>query len=192
MYLDGVDTAQQLPAPSLEPIIEYPTATIAADTKPQTKVLLQEIQDQVQREDINFDSIVISGEGEPTLRLDDILELTKKVTETLSTQPLPPLRVTTNGLVPSDDTSQKLKRSGVSQVSVALMTSDKEQYETLMKPLIPDGHSAVCRFIKQSLESGLEVEVTAVDRQEIDKTKVEKLAKRLGVTSAVRWRTYFR
>lgn len=203
MDLDGVDTPQKLPPPLFEPIPEYPSSSSGTTTiEPQIKDLFQEIQEQAVQTEGEFSSIVISGEGEPTMRLDDLLVLAKMLTSSSSSPiNLPPVRLTTNGLAPSDDTAKMLKNSGVSQVSVALMTSDKDQYVELMNPQVSSssttttvndmGHSIVCNFIQQSIKVGLDVEVTAVDRDEIDKSKVESLARSLGVSKAVRWRPYF-
>lgn len=187
MYLDGVDFAQKLPVSSEESIRDYPNPENA---QPKVEDLLEEIREQTSQPGSNIDSIVISGEGEPTLRLDDVLSLSQLLTSSASTSSIP-LRLTTNGLVPVDDTAEQLKAHGFAQVSVALMTSDKDQYDELMKPTTPDGHEQVCHFIRQASGNGLEVEVTAVDRQAVDKTSVEELAQSLNVSKAVRWRPYF-
>ena len=68
-----------------------------------------------------------------------------------------PLRITTNGLVPNPttiDTAKLLKSSGIEHVSVALMTSNKDQYNELMSPLVPDAHARVCQFIQRAVEVG--------------------------------------
>jgi TatD family-associated radical SAM protein len=187
MYLDGVDNAQKLPVSSAERIQEYPTSQTV---QPQVQDLLKEIQDQISHSGNDLSSIVISGEGEPTLRLDDVLSLAKLLADTSSTSSIP-LRLTTNGIVPAADTAEQLKAHGVTQVSVALMTADKAQYDELMKPMIVDAQSQVCRFIEQARETGLDVEVTAVDRKEVNKTELEELTQSLNVSKEVRWRPYF-
>jgi molybdenum cofactor biosynthesis enzyme MoaA len=101
------------------------------------------------------------------------------------------VRLTTNIIVPAADTAKQLKAHGVTQVSVALMTADKAQYDELMKPMIVDAQSQVCRFIEQARETGLDVEVTAVDRKEVNKTELEELTQSLNVSKEVRWRPYF-
>jgi hypothetical protein len=53
-------------------------------------------------------------------------------------------------------------------------------------------HDLVCHFIQRAAEmDGLEVEVTAVDRNDVDKAKLEALVQSLGVHTPVRWRPYF-
>ena len=135
--------------------------------------LLQEQQQQSRDEDKNdtttttttvgkrIDSIVLSGEGEPTLRFDDMLELVQRIKSfTTNTLPLSSsqqqqqqqqpvaIRLTTNGLVTATTTTtnsnnsnisipQRLKDCGISQVSVGLMTWDAKQYNDLVRPVLP-------------------------------------------------------
>jgi hypothetical protein len=133
--------------------------------------LLQEQQQQSRDEDKNdtttiigrrIDSIVLSGEGEPTLRFDDMLELVQWIKSfTTNTLPLSSsqqqqqqqqqqtvaIRLTTNGLVTATTTTnnnnsnisipQRLKDCGISQVSVGLMTWDAKQYNDLVRPVLP-------------------------------------------------------
>eukprot|EP00980_Cylindrotheca_fusiformis_P006885 scaffold1442_cov128-Cylindrotheca_fusiformis.AAC.6 len=190
-YLDGVHIAQRLPPPSAsDRVREYPTSEAAEPREPRVSALLNEIQAQLNQPNCQVDSVVISGEGEPTLRLDDVLSFSRQLKET-STSTLPVVRLTTNGLVPDKDAVEQLVAHGITHVSVALMTADRDQYDELMKPMLSDGHEQVCRFIESATENSLEVEVTAVDRGEVDKTKVEALAQSLNVSKVIRWRPYF-
>ena len=52
-------------------------------------------------------------------------------------------------------------------------------------------HDRVCEFIREAVHANLQVEVTGVDRPEIDKKRTETLAASLGVESPCRWRPYF-
>ena len=152
-----------------------------------------------------YDSLVIAGEGEPTLRLSTLLDVVRRPIRSSSLGNATPttIRVVTNGLgdaVPGNSNgggcARQMKEAGVSGVSVALMTASADQYEELMMPCLSDtisrpAHEMVCDFIVSALDVGLDVEVTAVDRVEVDKAATEKLAKSLGVTDPVRWRPYF-
>ena len=152
-----------------------------------------------------YDSLVIAGEGEPTLRLSTLLDVVRRPIRSSSLGNATPttIRVVTNGLgdaVPGNSNgggcARQMKEAGVSAVSVALMTASADQYEELMMPCLSDtisrpAHEMVCDFIVSALDVGLDVEVTAVDRVEVDKAATEKLAKSLGVTDPVRWRPYF-
>jgi len=164
---------------------------------PRVSDLMEEIRDQMQKAEDEIYSVVFAGEGEPTLRWNDLLSLTEQLSCSLPNST--PIRLTTNGLVPTIDggnnnknnAAQLLRSHGISHVSVALMTADPLQYDDLMQPLVKNAHSQVCQFIEQAVDtSDLEVEVTAVDRFEVDKEQLESLAESLRVPS-VRWRPYF-
>lgn len=78
------------------------------------------------------------------------------------------------------------------------MTADSSQYKELMKPVLftkdsnkKEAHAMVCDFIQQAVTCQLQVEVTAVDRPDVDKRATRQLAADLGVTLPVRWRPYF-
>ncbi|CAJ1951412.1 unnamed protein product [Cylindrotheca closterium] len=185
---------------------------------PKVPDLMEEIRLQMENNDVDktsttkITSVVIAGEGEPTLRLNDLLSLTEQLSSSSwfseSSSSSSSIRLTTNGLIPSQQASsisngkqesnvpQLLQSHGVSHVSVALMSADPLQYEALMQPLLlveeDNAHSQVCRFIQQAADTnGLEVEVTAVDRPEVNKETLESLAKSLSVENPVRWRPYF-
>jgi hypothetical protein len=224
MYLDSQETPQKLPPP-LEATKELlppppslnPGAAAAAASEerlPSIQDLFWEIQEQVAssaKKGNKWNSIVFAGEGEPTMRLEDLLALAELLRNNIGTSsttvPCPQLRLTTNGLiVPStttttvasssssyDNIPQRLHDSGITKVSVALMTADPQQYQDLMMPLVDSAHLRVCNFIQQAVAvPGLDVETTAVERQGVvDKQATEALSDSLLVTNPVRWRPYF-
>lgn len=185
---------------------EYPFSVKSSDCRenkktrraiyPRVSDLMEEIHDQTQNAEEEICSFVLAGEGEPTLRWNDLLSLADQLSRSLPDSTS--IRLTTNGLVPTIDGSnsknnaaQLLQSHGISHVSVALMSADPLQYDDLMQPLVKNAHSQVCQFIEQALETtDLKVEVTAVDRAEVDKVQLESLAESLRVPS-VRWRPYF-
>jgi len=211
---DGKDLPpkMKLPPPQFEalPSISPRDGALYREREPKLSDLLHDIRRELTiptRQSI--DAIVIAGEGEPTLRLEDTIELVQRIrslTSTIldSTSPVrmpPAIRLTTNGLVIRESSPisipQKLWDCGISRISVALMTWDAKQYYELMKPVMNEssksGFDTVCDFIKDAVavEGDLEVEITAVDRLDVDKSKTEALAESLGVTKSVRWRPYF-
>ena len=172
------------------------------------EMLRQDMESRFQhakRNNFQYDSLVIAGEGEPTLRLSTLLDVVRRPIRSSSFGYTIPstIRVVTNGLgdaIPDNNVdgscAQQMKVAGVSGVSVALMTASPDQYEELMMPCLPDtistsAHEIVCDFIVSALDVGLGVEITAVDRDEVDKAAMEVLAKNLGVVDPVRWRPYF-
>jgi hypothetical protein len=71
------------------------------------------------------------------------------------------------------------------------MTAEADQYDKLMHPMVDNAHWHVRQFIEQAIQAGLDVETTAIDREDVDKEKTEELSRSLRVTSPIRWRTYF-
>ena len=231
----------KLPPPPFEEVASLAPLTLGSKSKsleraPRLDDLFQEIRDELEFRETNpnlseapraaatttssssskqrrVESIVISGEGEPTLRLEDTMELVRRIrslTNSLSTttseQAPPAIRLTTNGLVvPPEDSKpsgtslpQTLCDSGVSHISVGIITWNAHQYHDLVRPVLgsdiaTNGFETMCNFVKDavSVRGDLEVEATAVDRPDVDKAKTEALARSLGVTKPVRWRPYF-
>lgn len=187
LYLDTQETKQKLPA-SLETIESLPKST--SKRLPRIQDLCSEIIEALKSRP-DLESIVLAGEGEPTLRMDDMLKLVEDLTNSSGAQ-TPEVRLTTNGLVGSPESVvEQLKAGGVASLSVALMTADPAQYEELMTPIVPSGHGRVCDFIEHAVNAGLEVETTGVDRPDVDKAKAEDLSRSLKVLTPMRWRPYF-
>jgi TatD family-associated radical SAM protein len=160
--------------------------------------LIKEVQHALDNLKEPPDAIVIAGEGEPTLRLEALLELSRACSK-MTTNADIPVRVTTNGLAREPKScASKMKSNGVEAVSVSLMTADATQYDELMQPMLAEtgdrdfsAHGRVCEFIREAVISELQVEVTGVDRPEVNKDAAERLADSLGVTKPFRWRPYF-
>jgi len=133
--------------------------------------------------------LCFAGAGEPLLRL-GVLEQTASML--LKRQLASDIRVNTNGLQPSSSSAEvaaRLRAAGVSSASVALMTADAAEYQTLMKPeklrLSPAvnlelGHSEVVSFVRACLAEGLAVECTAVASPGVDLEATRALAEKLG------------
>lgn len=172
------------------------------------EMLRQDMESRFQhakRSNCQYDSLVIAGEGEPTLRLSTLLSVVRQPIRSSCFGYTTPstIRVVTNGLgdaVPGNSNgvscARQMKEAGVSGVSVALMTASADQYDEFMVPCLPDAlstpaHDVVCDFICDAMDAGLDVEVTGVDRVDVDKAATEELAEKLGVVSPVRWRPYF-
>jgi len=161
----------------------------------------------------NIDCIVMGGEGEPLLRYPDILFLSLAIREAY---PTIPIRIQTNGYI-SISTQQQghphsllklFKLVGVTHFTITLPTTSSSLYIHLMDPSVTpiriitcekeqltstttaSALEAVCTFIQQCIMEGFHVEVTSIDRPDVDKETVETLARDLGVVHPVRWRTY--
>jgi TatD family-associated radical SAM protein len=135
----------------------------------------------------SWDEIVFCGFGEPTERLDVVVEMTKWIRRNYG-KPIQ-VRLDTNGhgysLNPDRDVALELKNAGIDKVSVSLNAEDKETYMEICTPTFPEAYEAVLEFILKA-KSLIEVEVTAVRLPEIDLAKVQKVASNLGVKFKVR------
>ena len=111
--------------------------------------------------------------------------------------------------------------AGVSRLSVALNTSNRHEYDVLMEPSCHTGggssssssvaasepklflpgvaHDIVCEFIMETTKLGMDVEITGIDRPDVDKLEMERLARLLMSVRPrndqrsrnIRWRRYF-
>jgi cyclic pyranopterin phosphate synthase len=131
--------------------------------------------------------LVFCGFGEPTERLDVLLEVAKWLRQNYG-RPLR-IRLDTNGhglmLNPGRNVVAELKAAGVDRVSVSLNAGDKDTYNEICKPIFPDGYKVVLDFILKA-KLLLDVEVTAVRLPEVDLDKVKAVADGLGVLFNVR------
>lgn len=188
LYLDTKENKHKLP-PALETVAALPDYKTTG--LPSISDLTAQIHEACERQP-SLNSIVLSGEGEPTLRLWDMLQLVQDLKTAPQECTPTTVRLTTNGLVDSPDSVvAKLKTIGIASLSVALMTADSDQYEELMTPAVPGGHGRVCRFIEHAVNAGLDVETTGVDRPDVDKVKAEELSRNLHVAMPMRWREFF-
>jgi GTP 3',8-cyclase len=135
----------------------------------------------------NWVELVFCGFGEPTQRLDVLLEVARWVRQQYG-RPLQ-IRLDTNGhgylLNPNRDVANELKSAGVNRVSVSLNANDKETYIEICKPTCPDAYEAMLEFIRKA-KLILKVEVSAVRLPEVDLAKVQAIADGLEVKFKVR------
>lgn len=135
----------------------------------------------------SWSEVVFCGFGEPTERLDVLLEVAQWVKQHHSR--LLKIRVNTNGhgyvLNRGRDVVAELKGAGVDKVSVSLNAGDEETYNEICKPTFADAYEAVIDFV-QKAKSALEVEVTAVRLPEVDIAKVQAFVDTLDVKFRVR------
>ncbi|MCL4430522.1 MAG: TatD family nuclease-associated radical SAM protein [Chloroflexi bacterium] len=135
----------------------------------------------------SWNGLVFCGFGEPTERLDVLLEVARWVRKH-NGRPLQ-IRLDTNGhgyvLNPNKDVAAELKAAGIDKVSVSLNAGDRETYMDICKPTFPEAYEAVLDFIGKA-KLVLDVEVTAVRLPEVDLAKVQSVADSLGVKFKVR------
>jgi TatD family-associated radical SAM protein len=135
----------------------------------------------------SWDEVVFCGFGEPTQRLDVLLNVTKWIRNQYR-RPLK-IRLNTNGqgylLNRGRDVTAELKAAGVDKVSVSLNAGDGETYKEICKPTFVDAYEAVIDFINRA-KSTLETEVTAVRLPEVNTANVQAIVNMLGTNFRIR------
>ena len=146
--------------------------------EPSVSEVIRALEDRINRR--YWSEIVFCGFGEPTMRLDCLLEVARWIRRYFRI----PIRLNTNGhgyiINEGRDVVRELKEAGVSRVSVSLNAHDEETYNRICKPIFKDAYKGVINFIKMAKDC-LETEVTAVELPEVDIDRISRLAFKLGV-----------
>ena len=134
-----------------------------------------------------FEEIVFCGYGEPTERLDDLLEVARFLKEKYHKK----IRINTNGmadLIAGEPTAHKLEGL-VDTVSISLNTPDKERYLELTRSRFGIGSfDAMLAYAAECKKYVPNVVMTTVDTT-ITKEEEEQcraICERLGVTYRIR------
>lgn len=126
-----------------------------------------------------YREIVFTGLGEPTLRFDVVLSVTRWLKSRKNIR----VRLDTNGqaalINPGRDVVSELKTAGIDSVSVSLNAESEEIYNKLCRPIHKNAYGAVLDFIKGVKKAGISTRVTVVNVPEIDLEKCKKLADEL-------------
>ena len=151
-------------------------------TEPST----QEVIEALEETDLSkYQEIVFTGLGEPTLRFDVVLA----VTRWLKNRNLR-VRLDTNGqaalINPEKDVIPELKNAGIDSISVSLNAESEEKYNKLCRPIHKNAYRAVLEFIRKARMAGIKTRVTVVNVPEIDLKRCKKLAEELDVEFHVR------
>jgi len=158
--------------------------TLKLSYEPSIESIIAELKKSIHLR--NWDEIVFCGFGEPTERLDGVIEITKWLRQDSS---LPNIRVNTNGLGnmlnPGRHVAKELKAAGISKVSVSLNAQNAEIYEEICRPKMECSYPAMLEFIDQA-KSELEVEVTAIALPEVNLAEIEQVAKEMNVKFRIR------
>ena len=154
-------------------------------TEPNASQVISELEQVFSKR--QWDEIVFCGFGEPTTRLDLLLE-TARWTKTH--YPAVPIRLDTNGhgyaLNPGRPVAEELKAAGVTKTSVSLNGHNPETYVENCRPKLEGGFEAVLEFVRKAKAAGLEVEVSAIRMTEVDVSAVKAVVDGLGVPFRVR------
>ena len=135
----------------------------------------------------NWKEIVFCGFGEPLERLDCILKVSEWIRRYYGK--IVSIRIDTNGqgfLLNKDrDVIEELKEAGVDKISVSLNAHDEETYNQICKPVFNSAFESILEFIRRAKDI-FEVEITVVAIPEVDISKMEEIARKMGVRFRVR------
>jgi cyclic pyranopterin phosphate synthase len=134
--------------------------------------------------------VVFTGYGEPTHRLADVLELTRRLRAAGAAR----VRIDTDGLAnlrEGRDVAPELAAAGVGAASVSLNAADAATYARLC----PSAHgeaayAAVQAFVRSAVAAGLETAASCVAMPGLDEAACRRVAEALG--ARFRWRPYDR
>ncbi|VVB89763.1 7-carboxy-7-deazaguanine synthase [uncultured archaeon] len=138
---------------------------------------LSEIINELSKTELSkYKEVVFTGLGEPLLRLDDVLEITKWLT----TRGVP-VRLDTIGharlLYPDRNVARELKFAGMKVVSVSLNAQDEDTYNRLCDPKFKNSYEKMLEFAKDVSKTGMELRFTVVNLPVVDIEKCREIAK---------------
>jgi TatD family-associated radical SAM protein len=123
-----------------------------------------------------YSEVVFTGLGEPLVRLDEVLEITKWLVARGM-----PARLDTIGhaklLYPERKVAQELADAGMKVVSVSLNAHDEETYNRLCVPKSKNAYSKMLEFARDVSKAGIELRFTVVDLPAVDIPKCREIAK---------------
>ena len=149
---------------------------------------VKEICDSIDTWDLEkYDEIVFCGYGEPTERLDDLLQVASYVKSNGKTR----IRINTNGLsdlINEEKTAHKLKGL-IDSVSISLNATNKEEYFKIVRPKFGiNSYDAMLSFAKDCTEYVGEVIMTVVDvvTSKEEQERSREICESIGATLRVR------
>lgn len=136
---------------------------------------------------LEHSEIVFCGYGEPTERLDDLLEVARYIKSKSNIK----IRINTNGLADliwKEKTAKKLKGL-IDAVSISLNTANKEEYLKTVRPKFGiESYDAMLAFAKDCTEYVPEVMMTVVDvvTSKEEQEECRRICDEIGATLRVR------
>jgi TatD family-associated radical SAM protein len=131
--------------------------------------------------------LVFCGFGEPTVRLDMVIELTKMIKEK---HPYLFVRLNTDGLAQlqyvNREVARELKEAGMDSISISLNAENQEKYNKLCKPSLLGAYEAILDFIKDCKKIFSHVRLSVVNVSDINIQKCKRIADQLDCDFFVR------
>lgn len=148
--------------------------------EPSVNDVIRELQNFINLK--NWREIVFCGFGEPTERLDCLLEVTRWIKQYYGK--IVDVRLDTNGqcflLNENRDVLKELKEAGINKISVSLNAHNKETYNQICRPTFDNAFENILEFVKKA-KSSFDVEITVVAVPEVDIAKAEEISREIGV-----------
>lgn len=149
---------------------------------------VKEICDSLDRWELEkYDEVVFCGYGEPTERLDDLLQVAAYLKEKSNI----PIRINTNGLaelISGEKVAHKLEGL-IDCVSISLNATNKEDYLKLVRPKFGiESYDAMLTFTKDCTKYVPSVIMTVVDvvTSKEEQEESRKICESVGATFRVR------
>ncbi len=149
---------------------------------------IDEIKNDLSGRDISsYAEIVFCGYGEPTARLDVLIQSAKYLKDI---ENCPPLRLNTNGLssLINDRPTEKELCSVFDTISISLNAGTETEYMAVTRPKYPDAFQAMQDFtaacVKQNTSRIIMTVVDVIPQEQIDASR--KIAESLGAELRVR------
>ncbi len=124
-----------------------------------------------------YKEVVFTGFGEPLVRLDEVLEITKWLTARGI-----PTRLDTIGhakfLYPDRNVARELAGAGMKVVSISLNAQDEDTYNKLCDPKSKKAYGKMLEFANEVSKTGMELRFTVVDLPVVDIEKCKEIAKK--------------
>ncbi|MCX9081999.1 MAG: TatD family nuclease-associated radical SAM protein [Candidatus Methanoperedens sp.] len=143
------------------------------------------IKELSERELSKYNEIVFTGFGEPLIRLDDVLTITKWLT-VRGTR----VRLDTSGhaklLYPDRNVAEEMAESGMKVVSISLNAHDADTYNHLCDPKYIQAYKKMLEFAKDISKSGMELRFTVVNLPIVNIEKCKEIADKYRADFKVR------
>ena len=150
----------------------------------------EEIADAVSKHNLSdYEEIIFCGYGEPTSRLDILIETAKNMK---TQENCPPVRLNTNGLsdLVNNKSTAEIIANTFDIVSISLNAGTKEEYMRVTRPKFDNAFEAMQKFasdcVKQSSATVIMTVVDVIPQEEIN--EAEKVC--LGTGAEFRVRKY--
>jgi TatD family-associated radical SAM protein len=154
------------------------------EREPSIEEVWEKIQEEIKESD---GEVVFCGFGEPTMRLDVVLELTKRLKRQ---NPDLKIRLNTDGLAQlrnkGRSVARELREAGVDSLSISLNAENSHKYDMLCRPSLEGSYEAVLAFAQDCRRYFPQVTLTAVDHVGIDLSECRRIAQELGCEFRVR------